>query len=209
MSKEHLIIKIGYVPPYRARSRRRCAPRRLGSWNLLAPGGALRPASCWRRTLSRCQLARAAARFLGVRALPRRASDGHEVASGLYGFGFKPANWSAVPGQVPQVTLLPRDQDLYLCHHQNQPAGCAGIRSGTLPAAPETVAASLTTRPCQERRVLAFPCVSLSSERYEARARECEERSNNTRDVAVKPMLLKSYPRNGATWPKSSREHGE
>ena len=38
--------------------------------------------------------------------------------------------------------------------------------------------------------MLAFPCVSLSSERYEARARECEERANNTRDVAVKPMLL-------------------
>ena len=124
MSKEHLIIKIGYVPPYRARSRRRCAPRRLGSWNLLAPGGALRPASCWRRTLSRCQLARAAARFLGVRALPRRASDGHEVASGLYGFGFKPANWSAVPGQVPQVTLLPRDKT-YIC----------AITRTTLPAA--------------------------------------------------------------------------
>jgi hypothetical protein len=32
--------------------------------------------------------------------------------------------------------------------------------------------------------------VTLSSERYEARAREFEERANNTRDVAVKQMLL-------------------
>jgi hypothetical protein len=32
--------------------------------------------------------------------------------------------------------------------------------------------------------------VTLSSERYEARAREFEERANNTRDVGVKQMLL-------------------
>jgi hypothetical protein len=32
--------------------------------------------------------------------------------------------------------------------------------------------------------------VTLSSERYEARAREFEERANNTRDVGVKRMLL-------------------
>ena len=36
----------------------------------------------------------------------------------------------------------------------------------------------------------AFPCVTLSSERYEARAREFEGRANNTRDVALKQMLL-------------------
>ena len=34
------------------------------------------------------------------------------------------------------------------------------------------------------------PCVTLSSERYEARAREFEERANRTRDVGVKQMLL-------------------
>jgi hypothetical protein len=36
----------------------------------------------------------------------------------------------------------------------------------------------------------AFPCVTLSSERYEARARGCEERANSTRDLEVKQMLL-------------------
>ena len=46
------------------------------------------------------------------------------VAPGLYGFGFKPANWSAVPGQVPQVTLLPRTKT-YIC----------AITRTTLPAA--------------------------------------------------------------------------
>ena len=36
----------------------------------------------------------------------------------------------------------------------------------------------------------AFPCVTLSSERYEARAREFEKRANNTLDLGMKQMLL-------------------